>query len=173
MRLLIAAVLSLSATAYADDLSERVEVPSHPRGYLQLGGGLASSDLYFGYVAKLDGGLALRPWLFLHGGLLTSEHRDRMLDPTILDATIGLEARPCTADGVFCAMVGVDVGVRAASMPPATSMQVSHDTSLIGVGRVGLDIGGRHLRVRPEVATTLSSGHAREAQATLSLAYQW
>lgn len=139
--------------AGADEAAPVATAPMLPSIYVSLGGtigvGGAVDWLYGG--TQVDGGYRLTETLWLRGrldgaariGYGTSDSFT-VISPAHAhtDAMLGVEARSCRGD-VVCLVAGVDAGYRFAD-----------DNYLGGIAvapRVGLDLGGRHLRVRPAV----------------------
>ena len=182
MRLLLvstaaASLLALTAVADAqpalDQPASDAALPA--TAYLEPGleAGITHSAFYG--ALELDAGYHLSDtplWLhgrFAQGALL--EIKGDTMNSDFTEARVGLEARGCLFDGIACLVAGVDFGYRH-EMFVATH---DHDSSdlVVGIARLGLDIGGKHLRVRPSIETGVEQGGWNGLGFTTGIAYTW
>jgi hypothetical protein len=159
-----------------------------PSTYVSLGGAIgvggAVDWLYGG--TQVEGGYRLTDTLWVRGRLdraarigygainqsvtvISPEHPHT-------DAMLGIETRRCHDDAV-CLVAGADAGYRFADD--------NFEGGFTIVPRVGLDLGGRHLRVRPGVEASASFIRQRVGEPELAgmpalgigftteVAYEW
>jgi hypothetical protein len=124
---------------------------------------------------EFDGGYRLSDTpLWIHGrfaqGALAEIERDTM-NSDFTEARLGLEARGCVLDGIACLVGGVDFGYRHEMFVAAHD----RDTAdlAVAIARLGLDIGGKHLRVRPSIETGVAQGGWNGLGFTTGIAYTW
>jgi hypothetical protein len=87
-------------------------------------------------------------------------------------ASAGIEARPCVLDGALCGIAGIDLGVRHSYLDAEYDHYNSTDGIL--VEHVGLDVGTKHVRVRPTLEVDESNVRAFDGIALgAGIAYVW
>lgn len=116
MRAIGLCVLLVSSTAFADDGVPGRELDRDPDGYISAGAITGTDHFDYGGVV-LEGGrrvghLRETP-LFIRamghaGGTKTSDNPGH---GTYVEGRVGIEGRNCTRSGMFCASVGLDVGL--------------------------------------------------------------
>lgn len=188
--LALATLVTLTAVGHADPIEgEDGEhlAAAHAGAYLQVGAAVTSEQETYGIAGNLDGGYPLGHALYAHarvsgGGGENLAFYTASVTTQTLQARIGAEARPCIADGAARAMVGVDLGLASTTMNRADYMSAPGstwtDSRAIAVGRLGLDVGSRHVRVRPEaeMGFTIPDDKHRlvdDLQLGLAVAYVW
>ena len=159
-----------------------------PSAYVSLGGAIgiggAVSWLYGG--TQVEGGYRLTDTLWVRGrldraarigyGVINQSVTIISPEHPHTDAVLGIETRRCHRDAV-CVVAGADAGYRFADD--------NFHGGLTMVPRVGLDLGGRHLRVRPAVEASASFIRQRVGEPelagmpalgigfTTAVAYEW
>lgn len=175
-----AAAASLLALTAVVDAQPALDQPSADAAvtataYLEPGitAGITRGALYG--AVELDGGYRLSDTpLWLHGrfaqGALAEIERDTM-NSDFTEARLGLEARGCLFDGIACLVGGVDFGYRHEMFVAAHD----HETAdlAVAIARLGLDLGGKHLRVRPSIETGVQQGGWNGLGFTTGIAYLW
>ncbi len=152
-------ILGSVGSAHADDRSESV-------GYVAAGGEVGSGSGGITDAVTLDGGyrLGARP-LYLHARAASGSFSDLSEafggpdDPFIygdaryMQLRAGVEAMPCAYGGRVCGVFGADLGAlhTGDTTGPRTDTPSARYTEEQLIGRVGIDAGGRHLRVRATV----------------------
>lgn len=151
---------------------------SAPESYVQVGIGLAVDQALVGTLTAEGGHRIAGPW-WAHamiedgtaGGVDEPNYGGRYLA-----ARLGIEARGCVLDGMLCAVAGVDAGVRHVDY--MAEYDSANTTGAVVVPRVELDLGTRHLRIRPGIEkNVLPTGQGTSQLDGLALtgavAYQW
>ena len=171
---------------------------AEPSRYVATGAVVGSDERLLSEGGTIEGGARLTGGLWLHAeGAVGATERLAGIGFTDLlfpwpgtdrfaagngmfeQARLGLEQRACTATRVTCLWGGVDVGVAHTSWSaePSSPQWASYMTidtwGTLAVARAGLDIGGKHLRVRPSVEGGFVSGPSTGGSASLGLAYQY
>jgi hypothetical protein len=145
-----------------------------PTSYVQAGVGLAVDQALVGTLTAEGGHRITGPW-WAHamiedgtaGGVDEPNYGGRYLA-----ARLGVEARGCVLDGMMCAVAGVDAGVRHVDY--MAEYDSANTTSAVVVPRVGLDLGTRHLRIRPGIEKNVLATRQIDGLAvTGAVAYQW
>ncbi|HEX8113908.1 MAG TPA: hypothetical protein VF516_39525 [Kofleriaceae bacterium] len=149
--------------------------PTAARSYLEPGldVGLATAGLYG--ALQLDGGHRLGDgpiWLharLAHGGMGVIEETTMTSDFT--DARVGLEARGCALDGIACLVSGLDAGYRHERL--VTDYRNTRADLAAAIARLGLDLGGKHLRLRASLETAVAQRGWDGLGLTTGIAYAW
>lgn len=174
----LALVAAIPALAQADGAAASVDdgapAYSDPRSYLQLGGALGSERDGLWDAVTLDVGIRLSETpLWAHGQLAIGGATDGLFEEaenhgSFRSGRAGLEARAVVpgTNGMLGAYAGIDVGYRSLGFGLMSSSSAG---TAIAVGRVGLDLGTRHVRLRPGIDAETRGGLALNA----ALAYQW
>jgi len=147
------------------------------------GGVMAGGDGGVDAQATVEAGYRLDGNLWAHAAAATGVAGDDQGGGQIHQVRAGIEGRTCTAPrGILCAVAGADLGYQQFTWH-ADAYHMSPDEphhDLIAVARLGGDIGGEHIRVRPGIETYhLLSGSVSNGAGliginlTLGVAYQW
>jgi hypothetical protein len=182
-------LVSMSAVAAAQPaLTSSTPAPASaaPSTYLQLDGmaGTVGEDL--SASAAIAGGVELGDSpLWVHGELLHGDTSGFLIDRngTIDQARLGLEARSCGVRGIVCVMAGVDAavehsrvtgsGVNLFEVGPSDPVMTTEATTGLGIARIGLDIGGKHLRYRPGIEVAFDAHGEQAASVVQSVAWRF
>lgn len=124
---------------------------------------------------ELDGGYRLGNgpvWLhsrLAQGGLSAEEGHNMSSDFT--EARIGAEVRGCVVEGIACLVGGLDLGYRHEMLEVGGGRETL-DLG-VAVARLGLDLGGDHLRFRPSVELSADQTRPNGIGFTAGIAYTW
>lgn len=159
-----------------------------PATYVQAGTavGLVSGYMTFGGSAEL--GRQISPHVRLHA-TVTGSALERLFargTGALTQATGGFDYVRCNTDGVFCAFVGADVGMRSIQYSgmdvplfcgdgdcgPGTVVE-DHRISPVAASRVGWELGGKHVRFRTALEAAVSPQGAKGAVITDSLVFRF
>lgn len=189
--LLIASLVAATATAaHADPLSvsKTATDASAPSTYVQGGAMIGGNDGYVTVGGSAELGARVTPFLWLHGsvtGGLADAGLFTVGSGSMLQVRAGADVMSCGHSGVVCAYVGADAGFQHTQFSGYQTSLWSGDTSsgnmsiddstsrMIGVARVGLDIGGTHLRWRPGLEVAVAGDGVNGANITQSIAYRF
>ena len=170
-----ASLLATTAIAGAQpSLVEPVAAPAPATGaYLEPGveAGLTRGGFYG--ALQLDGGYRLGDtplWLhgrFAHGGMAGIDEVTMSSDFT--EARAGIEARTCGFQGLVCLVGGLDAGYRHQRL--LAQYDDERDNLAAAIARLGLDVGGKHLRFRTGVESGVDQGGWNGLGLTTGLAY--
>jgi len=176
------AAATAAAAAAADTPDAAPRAPGAPaaddgdiRAYLEPGVELGATQGTFYGALQLDGGYHLGStpfWLhgrFAQGALALID--DRTMSSDFTEARLGLEARGCALDGIACLVGGVDFGYRHEML--ATRHDTDTTNLALAIARLGLDLGGKHLRLRPSIETSVHQGGWNGLGLTAGIAYTW
>ena len=194
-----AAVLFASPLAHADTRVAALEPPSEtpelvaaapapalPSLYLSAGASFGAEDAadWVAGGAAIAGGYRLTDTLWVRGrvdfaarmgyGAVNQSVTLVAPEQAHVDVLVGLETRRCTNPSL-CLIAGTDGGYRSADSKYGAGVEF--------VPRVGLDVGGDHLRLRPAIEATVAwiGDFDHEVGilpslgigASLAVAYQW
>jgi hypothetical protein len=184
--LTLLALVSTTAVAAAQPSLTAATPADHTAAiYVQGGAMVGANDGYLAGSAVLAGGLQLgESPLWVHGQVVHGAV-DQLFGEgsgTLDQARLGLELRECAVHGIVCGIAGIDAGIQhthyvgsEANLFDASAseplMTMDHAAG-IAVARVGLDIGGKHLRYRPEIEMAYD-GAANGVDLVQSLAWQF
>lgn len=181
---ILGSLIATTAVAAAEPpgLTARVDAAAPaPQAYVSVGG-MAGMDGFLSAQVAAEAGYHLNGALWLHGLAATGGVGDDQGSGPVSQARGGVEARTCRASGIACAYAGLDVGYQNMSWESHDGM-VEHHSDAIANLRVGVDVGGQHVRVRSGLETyQLIAGddipnHAPGAvmglDLNLGVAYQW
>ena len=196
MRNLLIAFASLAvlgSVAHADDsITEGFDAAAArdtaAHTYVSTGAnaGLVNQFIALGGQLEVGRQLANSP-VSLHAAFATGE-ADELFSTgngQFQQVRVGADLRGCNSNGVLCAFLGTDVGFQhtrwvgdegtwLVDEGGGDTMTVTKDSSrMIGVGRIGLDIGGKHLRWRPGIEAVLDGSGINNGEITQSIAYRW
>jgi hypothetical protein len=182
MRLLLvitaaASLLALTAVADAqpalDQPASDAAIPA--TAYLEPGleAGITHGAVYG--ALELDAGYHLSDTpLWLHGrfaqGIVGPVDQDTMTSD-FTEARLGLEARGCLFEGIACLVGGVDFGYRHEMF--ISRFEHNNADLAVGIARLGLDLGGKHLRLRSSIETGVEQGGWNGLGLTAGIAYTW
>ncbi len=145
---------------------------------------LFGGDIGLDGQLDVEGGYHLNGAWWLHGMAAGGVAGDDQGGGVVHQARVGIEARGCRFEGIACAYAGADLGYQAFTWHSneGDAMNEQHDDVLASL-RVGADIGGRHLRVRPGIESSqLVTGRDTYSRApgtlvalnlSLGIAYRW
>jgi hypothetical protein len=179
IRLACCFLVATSALAHADPVPE-------PTRYLELEGSLGFLPAGAGFDVGVSLGLrrSEHGWLrFAISGGSVQRYIDGGPPGPLVEARVGYEGRGCTAGGILCGYVGIDGALFFARNPDPDTDIKSSFIGLFAIPRVGMDIGGRALRLRlgieagvgpiETVAGPPRSDAAFAFALTAGLAYRW
>lgn len=106
----------------------------------------ASVDQFIAFDAGAEVGTRLAPAWWGHGSLRVGQAGDAEGSGGHFELRAGAEHQRCSASGAVCRLVGLDVGFQASTWEKE-NMHEKHNGPLIAP-RLGLDLGGDHLRLR-------------------------
>jgi hypothetical protein len=170
-------VLTTATIAHAQP-ALTASVNPKPAATTYLEGGLAfGAIMHAGFYGAytLEGGYQLGDGpLWIHamgayGGMAGID--ETTMSSGYLALRAGVEARGCALHGQACVIGGVDAGFRSAQLQ-AEYDHYSGDTALV-VARAGLDLGSKHVRLRPGLETTFAGQGFDGFGASMAVAYQW
>ncbi|MBL8623102.1 MAG: hypothetical protein JNK64_17430 [Myxococcales bacterium] len=106
----------------------------------------ASVDQFIAFDAGAEVGTRLAgPW-WGHGSLRVGQAGDSEGSGSHFELRVGAEHQGCNVTGSVCHLVGLDLGFQASTWEKE-DMHERHNGPLIAP-RLGLDLGGDHLRLR-------------------------
>lgn len=184
-------LVALSSIASADPLS--VAATTHedvaPTTYVQGGLNVGGNDGLVTAGASVEMGKRVAPIVWLHASFMMGSADELFASGTgsIMQARVGADLMTCSDNGALCAFAGADVGMQHAQFSGVSDPwfcdgdandcmgdPVAQDrTRAIGVARVGLDIGGKHLRWRPGIEATVAGDGVNGLDLTQSIAYRF
>jgi hypothetical protein len=174
-----AATLATTAVAHAQpSLVEPVTSPTEAApadAYLEPGLEVGLSHTGFYGALQLDGGHRFGDGAFwLHGRLAQGSMAgidERTMASDFTEARVGLEARSCGLHGLLCLITGLDAGYRHERLL-ADDDNTRADLAA-AIPRLGLDLGGKRLRVRASVETAFDQRGWDGLGLTTGIAYAW
>ena len=194
MRNVLFACASLAAfcsIASADPLSVAATTGDAPAPTTYLQGGLMAggNDGYFTAGGSAELGKQVASILWVHAGVALGA-ADQLFatgNGSIMQARLGADLMGCNDNGALCAFVGADLGVQTVNYVGRSDPWFcdgdysdcmgnpidDHKTGALGVGRVGLDIGSKHLRWRPGIEASATTDGGVGVNLTQSLAYRF
>ena len=193
MRTVVLACASIAAfcsIASADPLSVAATTTEDPAPTTYVQGGLMAggNDGNFTAGGSVEVGKQVSSLAWVHGSFLLGSASQIFAtgSGSIMQGRIGGDLMSCNDNGALCAFVGADVGVQAVNYEGMSDPWFcdsdtgcegdpisQHSTALLGVGRVGLDLGGKHLRWRPGVEASATSDGGAGFNLTQSIAYRF
>jgi hypothetical protein len=167
-----------AATARAQPSAiEAVEPASAAPASTYLQGGVMAgfdSDAAVG-AWRVDGGYRLgESALWIHG--VVADGKAAGIDETTMSSSyfttrLGVEGRSCTQHGFACVGAGLDGGLR--SLQLAAEYDHIDAVGAVIVPRIGVDLGGDHVRVAAGIELVLDEDGPSGSDATAGLAYRW
>lgn len=88
-----------------------------------------------------------------------------------LQLRLGIEGRSCTLDGALCMVAGLDGALT--HVDHIAHYETINMTVPLVIARLGLDIGSRHVRVRPGIDVGFYGLIPAQGAITGAIAYQW
>lgn len=174
--MVVASVLGLTALAHAD-------VPA-PTSYVDAGmvGGGNNGLLTLGGVVEV--GMALRGPLWLHAIMAAGTAGEIFGNGTgsFEQFRVGVEERGCISRERACLVAGVDLGLDHTTWTGHEDDWFSEEegplmtrdvTNPVAIPRVGLDVGGTHLRYRTGVEVHVGQDGVDGANLMSAVAWQW
>lgn len=156
--------------------------PASAIAYLEPGVAIGgTSDGLYGAV-HLDGGGRLVGPLWLHARLAQGDvaiinlaASSAPLLSSFTEARLGLELRGCRATGQLCLFGGVDAGYALQTFQRAGDMSTRSDGPSVATAtaHLGLEVGGRALRLRTSVEAARGQGDWGTGGVTLGVARTW
>jgi hypothetical protein len=148
--------------------------PAPGNKLVEVGGvfGATLEDYVYGGVAAA-GGYGFTSWGWLHAGGDAATELDKYgTVGHLADVHVGIEIRPCTADRVWCFVIGADGGYRHELVRSNVNQQNEDRSGGAAVFRMGLDAGLGQLRVRPIFqGTSMKQGDT--SALVIGIAYLW
>ena len=172
--LLATSLAHAEAPAEAPSTSASADVaPTETSKYLS-GGALLGADHAIVAAVSVDGGYQLSGSLWLHG-MIAKGTAGGIDEPNYKGGydtgRLGLEERGCVVDAV-CAFAGLDVGYRHVDY--MAEYDNTNTSGVVVVPRLGLDVGGSHLRFRPGIEGVLDGSQNNIGiDLTAAVAYRW
>jgi hypothetical protein len=190
--LALASVLALGSVAHADDsITASADAPaSAATTYVAVGANAGVVDQYLALGGQIEVGRQLpHSPVSLHAAFATGE-ADELFSTgsgAFQQVRLGADLRGCTASGVLCAFLGTDLGYQHTHWEGEegsffaiddtgssdTMSVVKDDSRVVGFGRVGLDLGGKHLRWRPGIEVAVDGTGVNNAEITQSVAFRF
>ena len=185
------AALSSVASAAPFEIDDGSSAPRGPASQYVQGGVAAGLDDGLSAVGgTVEVGTRVSSFVWLHASFMMGTAHELLASDgsgSVAEGRVGADLKNCTDNGVLCAFAGADVGIvhsefHSMSLPWGCSydeggcMPDSFDgshTGMIGVGRFGLDIGGKHLRWIPGIEAAVGHGGLNSANVTQSIAYRF
>ena len=139
-------------------------------------------------VGAVEGGYRLAPSWWAHGEVAGGLAADDQGGGTTAQLRGGVETRSCSASSLVCGVFGLDLGALRGTWTSSDSAGASeHVVALVAVPRVGIDVGGTHVRARAgiEFDEALAGRHTSSFAPTTTptgtigfelaagMAYQW
>ncbi len=186
---LIGLATLLAATSVGDAqpalVAPQPPADARPSSYVTGGFEAGANDGYLDAGGLVEAGTRVNDHVWLHG-IVTRGGTEKLFSSGsgwFGQARFGADVVSCHAGGVMCAFVGADLGVQHVQYDGTEgslfdnggdSMPVSYNrTRMIGVGRVGLDVGGTHVRWRPGLEIAMASTGGNGFNLIQSLAYRF
>lgn len=185
-----ASVASLCSVASADPLAVAATTSDEPAPstYVQVGVMAGGNDGLATAAGNTEIGKRVASILWVHASFTMGAAAELFASGsgTIVQARAGGDLMPCSDNGKLCVFAGADVGMQSTqysgmetpwfcggdySCEPQSVEQSR--TRMIGVGRVGLDLGGPHLRWRPGIEAAVGGDGINGVNLTQSLAYRF
>jgi hypothetical protein len=146
-----------------------------PSAYLEGGAelGFAQGAIVFGET--VEGGVQLDHGpLWAHAMVVTGSAGgvDEISSGSILQLRAGVEARSCVENRIACFVGGVDAAYSHTQYMGDNGDSDRAIGDLI-IPRVGLDVGGNHLRFRPGIELGFDSKGIDQGAVSAAVAYQW
>ena len=194
MRTVVFACASIAAfcsIASADPLSVAATTTpdSTPTTYVQGGVLAGGNDGLFTAGASVEVGKRVAPFAWAHASFMMGSAGELFATGTgsVMQARIGVDLMTCSDNGALCAYAGADIGLQAAQYHGTSDPWFcdgdandcmgdpidKSDGGAIGVGRVGLDIGGKHIRWRPGIEASVAAAGLNGVNLTQSIAYRF
>lgn len=179
--IIVAAVIAMASIARAQPALTPPVVPAAEppaQFYAEAGAAIGVGvGIYAAWAAELGyrpGGRSLSIHAVVQSGsvLLFGPFDAKVASSGYLALRSGVDERGCTEDGVWCGFVGIDLGYLH-QYAMSTSGEHEDERVAVVVPRVGLDAGGRRVRIRVGLESAIGRDHWETLGLTASLAYGW
>ncbi len=168
-----ASTVAFCSIASADPLAVAATTADEPAPTTYVQGGVLAGVTGEQTVAgaSTEVGTRVASVMWIHASFALGSAREILgsTSGSMTQLRMGADLMTCNENGGMCAFAGADLGVQHTQIMESSD---SH-THALGVGRVGLDIGGTHLRWRPGIEASLTSNGADGVTLTQSLAYRF
>jgi hypothetical protein len=175
--LAFASLMALGSVAHADDsIRASAAAPDSTATYLSVGANMGGVDGFIALGGALEVGHQIKDSpVVVHAAFATGGAGKLFAtgDGFFQQLRAGADLRGCTASGVLCAFAGMDLAYQHVEYSGTEddwfgdsepTMTTANDSRMVGIGRVGLDIGGDHIRWRPGFEMALDSSGAEVTQ---------
>lgn len=182
-----AALVAATSVAHAQPalVAPQPQPEAAPASYVMGGGEVGVNDGYLSGGGMLEAGTRVTDHVFVHG-IATHGGTERLFSSGTGSYTQlrgGADILSCEHTGARCVFVGADLGVQHVQWSgmvgslfdnSGDGTPVSYSrTRMIGVARLGVDMGGTHLRWRPSVELAMSDNGGNGLNVMQSLAYRF
>jgi allophanate hydrolase subunit 2 len=177
--LAFASLVALGSVAHADDsiTAAAADAPAPTATYLSVGANMGGVDGFIALGGALEVGHQIESSpVVVHAAFGTGRAGKLFAtgDGYFQQLRAGADLRGCTTSGVLCAFAGMDIAYQHVEYSGTEddwfgdsepTMTTTNDSRMVGLGRVGLDIGGEHIRWRPgfEMALDRSGGELTQS----------
>jgi hypothetical protein len=184
----LASLVAATAVAHAEPPGLTTSAETKPSDGSYIAGGLegGGNDAYLTLGGRVELATRVAPDLWIHA-ILADGGQGKIFatgSGTYTQLRAGADFMGCSAGGAFCVFAGADVGLEQTTWTGHDDPWFSDDTStpmdttddhdrVIGVGRVGLDIGGINLRWRPSIEVSQATDGTSGFTGTQSIAYRF
>jgi hypothetical protein len=186
-----ASVVSFCSIASADPLAVAATTTQEPEPTTYVQGGLLAggNDGLFTAGGSVEVGKRVSPFAWVHASFMMGSAGELFAtgSGSVMQARVGADLMTCSDNGALCAFAGADLGLQAAQYHGTSDPWFcdsdagdcmgdpidKSDGGAIGVGRVGLDIGGKHLRWRPGIEASVAADGLNGVNVTQSIAYRF
>ena len=183
-----ASLVALGSVAHADDsITASADAPDARGTYVSAGANAGIVDTYLALGGQVElGRLVGDSPVSLHASFATGAADELFSTGSgqFQQVRAGADLRGCNANGMLCVFLGTDVGFEHVQWTGDegtwlvdagndTMTVTKEDSRVIGVGRVGLDVGGKHLRWRPGIEAVVDGTGVNNAEITQSIAYRF
>jgi hypothetical protein len=186
-----ASLAAVSSIASADPLSVTGTTTSSdaaPTTYVQGGLMAGGNDHKLTAGGNVEIGKQVASIAWVHASFVLGSASELFAtgSGSIIQGRVGGDLMTCSETGGLCAFVGADVGMQdvnyeGMSQPwfcgedsDCSPNPISqHSAALLGVARVGLDLGGQHFRWRPGIEVSGTTDGGAGVNLTQSIAYRF
>lgn len=151
----LACLLATTSIAAAQPAMTAPTPPPAPeaQGYVAAGAAFGvARGLYLAGTLEVGRRIHDSSWWFhteLLGGMEGGVDEPTYSSSGIQEVRAGLEARGCALQGVACIFLGADLAVARENY--MAEYDSANDTSILPIGRLGLELGTTHVRLRPAI----------------------
>jgi hypothetical protein len=186
----LASLVAATTAAHADPSGVAASTGTQPSNHSYIAGGLegGGTDGYLTLGGRVELATRVAPVLWFHA-ILAEGGQGKIFatgSGTYTQLRAGMDLMSCGSTGTLCMFVGADLGVEQATwtghddplFSDSTDYTNQMDTTddhhrVIGVGRIGFDIGGPNLRWRPSFEVSTANDGATGFNGTQSIAYRF